>query len=60
MSRNYKRLLAATLLELTVRTSAKIRIPGTNRGSQKITPEIYAESNLNIKNEMSVRGMLNV
>lgn len=60
MTRNQKRLLAATLLELTVRTTAKVRIPGTSRGNQKITPEMYAEANLNIKNEMSVRGMLNV
>ncbi len=60
MQLNGKRVLVATLLEIAVRTTAKVEVKGTRRGFKSVTPEMYSEATLNLKNELSARGMLNV
>ena len=60
MKLNGKRLAIATIIELAVRTTSKVSIANTNRGLGRITPEMYAESTLKVKNELVARGMINV
>lgn len=60
MVKNKKRLILATVIELVTRTRAKVRVVGTNRGMNRLTPELYAQSSMDVKNELSVRGYLDV
>lgn len=57
---NGKRLMVATLIELAVRTKSKVSVAGTKRGFKELTPTMYSEATLNVKNELSARGMLDV
>lgn len=60
MNVNGKRLVVATLVELAVRTTGKVAIKSTRRGFGDSTEAMYVQAQMNVKNELSLRGMLDV